>query len=104
MKRQYVIAAVAAVAVFLLYRWWKNRHYVLDPSNSTSLSNLFDQLNPTIGGAATPSAGTVAQNIAAGMPVSPQNFIPITRTGQLDNTGSFGPVTSPYPLGLQVNA
>lgn len=50
-QRNIVIGVIALVAAYLLWSWYKaKRSTVLDPSNSSSLSNLFDQQNPTVPG------------------------------------------------------
>lgn len=71
-KTTMIYVAIAAVAGLILYAWWKTRARVLDPSNSQALSDLFDQLNPTIGGKGNPNTGIIGPNLAG----LPQNYIP----------------------------
>jgi hypothetical protein len=82
MKRKYLVWAAFAVVAFLLYGWWKRRGHVLDASNDQSLSDLFDQQNPTVAGT-QPTSGQLAQATATGMPI---NYIPVG-----GKYGSLGP-------------
>lgn len=52
-QRNVIYFAIAAVLVIIGVTWWRARNRVLDPSNDSTLSNLFDQLNPGVKGTAS---------------------------------------------------
>jgi hypothetical protein len=100
-KKEMIYAAIAAVAALLLYSWWKSRSHVLDASNSQQLSDLFDQLNPTVGGVKAGNTGFVGPAFGSGGagPIV-QNWIPLNKPGM---NGQSPPIIDHYPGGGPVS-
>ena len=84
-KRQMIYAALAVVGALIVYAWWKARAHVLDPANSQAASNLFDQLNPTVGGTGT------QYGLAGSGPGVVQNFIPVNVPTPPPGPANVGP-------------
>jgi len=49
-----VLVAIGLVALLLAWTYYRSRRRVLDPSNDTALSRLFDLMNPDIAGTVGP--------------------------------------------------